>query len=103
MIVMVCIVLFDSVVVMTTGFLLSRRIKKAVAALEQAAHQAVGDAAEEVKDQLLELLPHRPGIKDLIDKNGVRALSTFFAGFGVDTEPLEEMSKRVFGRDVQRS
>ncbi len=103
MIVLVCIVLFDSMVVMTTGYVLSRRIKAATKALEQAAHEAVAAAAGDVKNELLALLPQRPTLKSVVDKNGVRALSIFLAGFGVDTEPLQEMSERVFGRSVSDS
>jgi hypothetical protein len=87
------LVVIDSIIVLSVGFMLKRLLLRATRNLETIATEAVISAAEDVRNELVKLLPKRPDVNESVRKAapGVSALGGFL---GLDMSPLAEYVER---------
>lgn len=81
----------DPIVIIVTGFILMRKIKKVVGSLEGIAREAVGSAAEDVGKEIQKMLPKRPELGD----EGKKLLGALGSLAGFSPQELSPLHNRV--------
>lgn len=86
----ILLVVIDSIIVLSVGFMLKRVLLKATRNLETVAAEAVTTAAEDVRKELVKMLA-RP---QLDAKRAAPAISALGGFLGLDMAPLQDLIDR---------